>query len=282
VARIAALVVAYYSSAEVLELSKSLAASTGGHEIEIYVIDNTGDADELAALEAIPGIARLVASRENLGYGGGVNALVAELNSEFDWYLVCNPDIRFQADAIDNLIRATDRHPTSALFGPRVVGTDKVIYPSARAFPAIRTGVGHALFANIWPANPWTKRYLRRGDAESTEDTEVDWLSGACLLVRPAAYHQVGGFDDGYFMYFEDVDLGWRLAKAGWTAMFVPSAHIVHSGAHSTRTHASRMRKEHHRSAERFLSRKYSAWWLAPLRWALRFALYVRREFFRG
>jgi N-acetylglucosaminyl-diphospho-decaprenol L-rhamnosyltransferase len=107
-------------------------------------------------------------------------------------------------------------------------------------------------------------------------------VSGACILVRPAAFHAIGGFDEGYFMYFEDVDLAWRLAKRGWKTVLVPAARIVHSGAHSTSSQADFMRKVHHKSAERYLSNKYTGWYLAPLRVALRVALVIRREFFHG
>ncbi len=100
--------------------------------------------------------------------------------------------------------------------------------------------------------------------------------------MRPSAFREVAGFDETFFMYFEDVDLAWRLRKKGWLAFYVPKAHILHSGARSTSRAATTMRKVHHRSAERYVSRKYSAWWLAPVRWVLRFALFVRREFFRG
>jgi N-acetylglucosaminyl-diphospho-decaprenol L-rhamnosyltransferase len=86
----------------------------------------------------------------------------------------------------------------------------------------------------------------------------------------------VGGFDDRFFMYFEDVDLGYRLGKAGWKSVYLPSAIVTHTGAHSTSTESSRMIKAHHRSAYRYLSQKYSAWYFAPLRWALRLGLMLR------
>jgi len=280
-ARIAALVVAYHSYDEIVALLDSFAAASDGrHEIDVHVIENSGDRGEMDKLAALPGIT-FVANEKNLGYGGGMNALVASLTEIYDWYLVCNPDIRFSPGSIDELLAADARHPSAGLFGPRLRGEDGLVYPSARAFPSIRTGIGHALLANIWAGNPWTRKYHRSGGAAQNTDTEVDWLSGACLLVRPEAFHAVDGFDEGYFMYFEDVDLGWRLSKLGYTAMYIPSAEIVHSGAHSTSRQASFMRTVHHQSAARYLTRKYSAWYLAPLRVGLRVALYLRREFFR-
>jgi N-acetylglucosaminyl-diphospho-decaprenol L-rhamnosyltransferase len=280
-ARVAALVVAYNSSDEVRGLAASLAASTGGHIVDVYVIDNSGNPDEVAALATMPGIHTFVPSGRNLGYGAGMNALKDGLDAPYDWYMVCNPDIRVQPTTVDELVAAGQRHPTAGLFGPKILGTDGIVYPSARAFPSIRTGVGHALFSNIWKSNPWTKRYHRGGGPTVTVDTQSDWLSGACLLVRPEAWDLVGGFDDGFFMYFEDVDLAFRLARQGREAFFVPSAVIIHSGAHSTNSQADLMRKVHHTSARRYLDKKYTGWYLAPIRSALRLGLWVRSEFFR-
>jgi N-acetylglucosaminyl-diphospho-decaprenol L-rhamnosyltransferase len=99
--------------------------------------------------------------------------------------------------------------------------------------------------------------------------------------VRRAAFEAIGGFDDSYFMYFEDVDLGARLTQAGWRNLYVPGATVTHLGARSTSTAADAMRAEHHRSAYRYLSRKYAGWYLAPLRGALKVALTLRARFTR-
>ena len=99
------------------------------------------------------------------------------------------------------------------------------------------------------------------------------WLSGSCLLLRRKAFDDVDGFDPAYFMYFEDVDLGDRLAKAGWSSVYCPSAKAIHQGGHSTERAASAMAEAHHRSAYRYLSQRYSRPWQAPLRVVLRAGL---------
>jgi N-acetylglucosaminyl-diphospho-decaprenol L-rhamnosyltransferase len=207
-----------------------------------------------------------------------MNALASALEDDYDWLLVCNPDIRFDPGAIAELVAGAERNLKGALFGPQLRGDDGALYPSARSFPSIRTGVGHALFANIWRTNPWTTRYHHNKNLRIDADSPVDWLSGACLLIRPSAFREVNGFDEAFFMYFEDVDLAWRLRKRGWLAIYVPTAHILHSGARSTSRQAAYMRKVHHKSASLYLTRKYTGWYLWPLRVALRFGLFVRRE----
>ncbi len=88
----------------------------------------------------------------------------------------------------------------------------------------------------------------------------VDWVSGACFLVRRSAFEQVGGFDEAYFMYAEDVDLCWRLGRAGWLVAYLPSAEVTHLHGVSTDRHPFRMIFEHHRSLLRFASRSSDGW----------------------
>jgi N-acetylglucosaminyl-diphospho-decaprenol L-rhamnosyltransferase len=104
----------------------------------------------------------------------------------------------------------------------------------------------------------------------------VGWLSGSCLLLRRAAFDEVGGFDPAYFMYFEDTDLGDRFGRAGWKNVYMPEAVATHVGGHATRREPARMQAAHHDSALRYLSRRYAAWWWFPLRLALRGGLAVR------
>jgi N-acetylglucosaminyl-diphospho-decaprenol L-rhamnosyltransferase len=158
--------------------------------------------------------------------------------------------------------------------GP-LVETDGQVYPSAREIPSLRMGLGHALFANIWPSNPWSRRYHSDNERPPRE-RDAGWLSGSCLLIRREAFDAVGGFDDRFFMYFEDVDLGYRLSKAGWRNRYAPSATVMHSGAHSTDEHSTKMVLVHHESAYRFLSSKYRGWYLAPVRLAVRIGLATR------
>jgi N-acetylglucosaminyl-diphospho-decaprenol L-rhamnosyltransferase len=132
----------------------------------------------------------------------------------------------------------------------------------------------HAVVGPFWRNNPWTAAY--RQDREEPSERPVGWLSGSCLLLRRAAFDQVGGFDERYFMYMEDVDLGDRLGRAGWRNVYVPSAEILHDKGHSTGRDPASNLAAHHRSTYTFLSDRYGRWWQAPLRSAIKFALAVR------
>jgi N-acetylglucosaminyl-diphospho-decaprenol L-rhamnosyltransferase len=187
---------------------------------------------------------------------------------------MCNPDISFEPQALQRAVDALLAHPTAGIAGPAVINPDGSIYPSARAFPGVRVGIGHAILGEVWKQNPWTQRYL--GVYEGDDVRIVDWLSGSCLVAKKEALDQVGGFDPEYFMFLEDVDLCFRLKRAGWRSLYVPGARIEHSGGHSTESRMADMVKVHHESARRFLFRLYDkpAYW--PLRQVLRVGLALR------
>lgn len=211
----------------------------------------------------------------NPGYGAAINAAVALLPESVEWVLVSNPDVELRTGCIDKLIASAERDPLIGAVGPLVENLDGTVYPSARAIPSLRTGIGHALFAEVWKGNPWTAIY-RDGTTATRERRDAGWLSGSCFLVRRSAFEEVGGFDERYFMYFEDMDLGYRLGQAGYRLVYEPSARALHIGAHSTALESSRMVRAHHESAKRFLRGKYSGWYLWPLRAALSAGLSAR------
>jgi N-acetylglucosaminyl-diphospho-decaprenol L-rhamnosyltransferase len=134
----------------------------------------------------------------------------------------------------------------------------------------------HAVVGFAWKANPWTKSY-RQEHVEPSE-RPVGWLSGSCLLVRRAAFDGIGGFDERYFMYMEDVDLGDRLGRAGWLNVYIPGSEILHDKGHSTGRDPSRNLRAHHISTYTYLADRHPAWWQAPLRWTIKGALKLRAD----
>ncbi|KQR52162.1 hypothetical protein ASF88_11365 [Leifsonia sp. Leaf336] len=266
--------VTYNSSGVLADFLDSVAAAAKTAP-GVTVVDN-GSRDLQATRDLVarhPG-ARLIESSDNLGYGSAMNVGVRE-GDDADYYLLANPDLIFQEDAIDLLVEAAERAPRAGALGPAIFNSDGTLYPSARALPSLRNGIGHALFSRSWPSNPWTRSY-RPLPAGSIEPVAVGWLSGACLLVRADAFRRIGGFDESFFMYFEDVDFGRRIGIAGLQNVYVPAARAIHSGAHSTSERSDSMDRAHHDSAYLYLSRVYSGPLLAPVRLALRAGLWVR------
>jgi N-acetylglucosaminyl-diphospho-decaprenol L-rhamnosyltransferase len=271
----ALLTVNYHSRPQLEGLFESLDASTLS-PARILVVDNSPDDREVGALvDSRPEVERVVPGT-NLGYGAAINHGVATLGSEIEWIVISNPDIRIAPDAIATLIAHAESDPSVGVAGPAIYDEDGELYPSARALPSLRMGIGHALLANIWKSNPWSRRYHADDPNAPLATRDAGWLSGAFLVVPRRVFDALGGFDASFFMYFEDVDLGRRIALAGLRNVYVPSARVTHAGCQSTQHVSGPMRAAHHASAYRYLARKYSSPWLLPLRLALRAGLAIR------
>jgi len=216
----------------------------------------------------------LLATGANIGYGAAVNRAVAGLPEQVQWVLVANPDIRFHQGSLDMLLGAAEQWPRAAALGPLVREPDGRVYPSARAVPDLVSGTGHALLSRVWPANPFSAAYRRTG--EVPRQRTAGWLSGSCILLRRSAFCSIGGFDSRYFMYFEDVDLGDRLTRAGWHNAYVPDAEVVHEQGHAANRAPAQMLAAHHASAYRFQADRHPGMAGAPVRWVLRAGLAAR------
>ena len=269
-----AVVTVTYSPGEVLDTFLDTLVDATKRTPRIVLADNgsVDGAPERAAASR-EGV-ELLRTGGNLGYGTAVNRAVAVLPPQYGWVLAANPDIEWTPGALDTLLDAAHRWPSGGSFGPLIREPDGTVYPSARLLPSLGRGIGHALLFRVWPGNPWTRSY--RQSSTSIVERPAGWLSGSCLLVRRAAFDAIGGFDERYFMYFEDVDLGDRLGRAGWQNVYLPSAEVIHLGGHATARASERMLAEHHRSTYRYLAGRYRGTWFAPLRLALRLGLATR------
>ncbi|ADG77695.1 Glycosyl transferase family 2 OS=Tsukamurella paurometabola (strain ATCC 8368 / DSM / CCUG 35730/ CIP 100753 / JCM 10117 / KCTC 9821 / NBRC 16120 / NCIMB 702349 / NCTC 13040) OX=521096 GN=Tpau_1063 PE=3 SV=1 [Tsukamurella paurometabola] len=272
-----AVVTVTYSPGEHLEhFLSSIDGAFSGPTPQVVMADNGSiDGSVEAAAENHPE-AELLRTGANLGYGGAINYAVTRLDQNPDFLLISNPDVVFGPGSIDELVAAAHRHPDAGALGPLIHDPDGTVYPSARSVPNLVSGIGHALLGTVWKSNPWTRAY-QQAQAEVIE-REAGWLSGSCLLVRPAAFESIGGFDDRYFMYMEDVDFGDRLARAGWRNVYVPSAEIVHAKGHAAGKVPELMLPAHHESAYRFFADRHPGRAAAPLRAAMKVGLAARSK----
>ena len=216
----------------------------------IVVVDNASrDGSLEAAVAADPGI-EVVQTGANLGFGRAVNRGVATLTGDV---LVMNPDAVVEPGAVKALEAVLDQEPDVGIVGPRIENPDGTLYPSARTFPAMGDALGHAFVGLVAPRNRFTRRY-RMLDWDHAVAARVDWVSGACLLVRRTCFDALDGFDEAFFMYLEDVDLCWRAHRAGWAVAYEPAARVIHVQGVSTDLAPYRMIATHHRSLFQF-------WW---------------------
>lgn len=218
----------------------------------IVVVDNASGDGLVDTLRREEPDIDLVALERNLGFGAGVNRGVARTNAPF--VEVANPDEVVEAGATKALVDALVRDPGLALVGPRIDDLEGRVYPSARTFPDLGVAAGHAFLYLVWPDNPFSRRY-RMTEWDHASACDVDWVAGTHFVVRREAWDEVGGFDEGYFMYLEDVDLCWRLHRRGWRVGYEPAARVTHAIGRSTDQTPYRMILAHHRSLLRYAVR---------------------------
>ena len=243
-------------------------------KVRVVIADNgSTDGAPEEAVQRYPGT-ELLRTGGNLGYGTAVNRAVATLPAGDEFVVVANPDVVWGPDSIDVLLEAAARWPEAGSLGPLIRDPDGSVYPSARHLPSLIRGGMHAVVGFAWKANPWTKSY--RQERLEPSERPVGWLSGSCLLVRRSAFDAIGGFDERYFMYMEDVDLGDRLGRAGWLNVYVPGSEILHDKGHSTGRDPARNLTAHHTSTYIYLSDRHTGVWRAPLRWTIKVALRAR------
>jgi N-acetylglucosaminyl-diphospho-decaprenol L-rhamnosyltransferase len=234
----------------------------------VVVVENGAPGSAAAALQEAPErTVRIVRPGCNVGFGAGVNrgmAALADEASSPEWIMVCNPDLVIHPGALAALHQALQTEDAWALVGPRIFTEAGGVYPSVRNFPSFTDAAGHALLALFNPRNPFTLRY-NPGTPAGDVITGAGWVSGSCFLARRSALEELGGFDESYFMYNEDMDLCWRAHHAGWGVGFAGTAEVTHVQGVSTARHPYRMMVAHHRSALRFTSRTTKGWRRAVL-----------------
>ena len=155
----------------------------------------------------------------NLGFGGAANRGVAATDTPY--VAVLNPDVVVKPGTVAALVGALDADPRFGIVGPRIDTPNGQWYPSARAFPTLRDAMGHAFLHFVAPRNRFSRRY-KLPRSRPRHRARADWVSGTFFVVRREAFEAVGGFDEAYFMYVEDVDLCWRLRQAGWDIRYEP------------------------------------------------------------
>jgi N-acetylglucosaminyl-diphospho-decaprenol L-rhamnosyltransferase len=258
-ARVLAVVVNHGADDVMVDCVRSLRAEGAG---EVVVVDNGPDGDGEGRLARAGLEATYVRLSENRGYGAAVNRGVAGRGG--DPVLVCNADVALRPGALAALVDTLSADPSLAVVGPRLVETDGTPYPSARTFPSLVDAAGHAFVGLVSRRNRFSRRYQML-DWDHRSRRPVDWVSGACFLIRRSSFDALGGFDESYFMYMEDVDLCWRAHRAGFGVCFEPGATVVHAQGTSTDRHPYRMILAHHRSLMRFARRSTRGWRRAGL-----------------
>ena len=269
-ARVACVVVTY----DALPWIERCLASVAG--TETVVVDNgSSDGTPDAVREGFPQVR--VVEEENRGLAAGWNRGIAETDAEH--VLILNADAWLVEDALARLVDAADCHPRAAAVGPRLQNGDGTLQRSVRGYPTLwRLATEYLYLRKLAPGSRALNAFYGAGfDHES--EREVEWVMGACFLLRRGAYDEVGPFDERYFLFSEEVDWMRRAADAGWGVVFTPAARCVHVGGVA---HGGRMFRENVRGHLRYLSLHGGPGEAEKARKLLRASLLARGRLHRG
>jgi GT2 family glycosyltransferase len=244
--------------------------------LETVVVDNGSTDGTVAAVrERFPSV-RVIES-ENLGLCAGWNRGVAATDAEH--VLLLNADAWLLDGALDALVVAADRHPRAGVVGPRLENPDGTLQRSVRGYPTPwRLATEYFYLRKLAPRSRALNAFYGAGFDHAGE-REVEWVMGACLLLRRSAYEDVGPFDERYFMFSEEVDWMRRAADRGWSVVFTPDARCVHVGGAA---HGGRLFRENVRGHLLYLSLHGRPGEAERARRLLRASLIVRGRLHRG
>jgi N-acetylglucosaminyl-diphospho-decaprenol L-rhamnosyltransferase len=203
-----------------------------GLSFEVIVVDNASTKDDLDTLQPEFPDAIMIKSVANLGFAGANN--LGFKRSTGDYLLLLNPDTEILGDAIQVLVREAQKRPRAGIVGGKLLNTDlSVQLQSIQKFPTILNQVLDAEYLLLrWPHCPlWDIAPLFR---DNIDVITVEVIPGACMLIKRAVFEEVGMFSEDYFMYAEDLDLNFKLKRAGYTNYYAGQAKIVHHGGRST------------------------------------------------
>jgi N-acetylglucosaminyl-diphospho-decaprenol L-rhamnosyltransferase len=219
------LIVSWNVKALLRDCLASLDRERASLRLEVIVVDSAS-ADGSAAMVAaeFPWVT-LIACDANVGFARGNNLAIAQANGRY--ILLLNPDTVVLPDALTTMVVYLDTHPEVGVVGAQLLHGDGTVQSSRRRFPTLAT----AFFESTWLEPLAPARLLQRyyvAEAPPDQIVEVDWLVGACLLTRCTVVEQVGGLDEAFFMYSEELDWCRRVKDAGWLIVYLPTAQIIH------------------------------------------------------
>jgi N-acetylglucosaminyl-diphospho-decaprenol L-rhamnosyltransferase len=254
--RLAVVVIGHNSGDEIVDCIASVVAQGPA---QIVVVDNASTDGSDVRLAQRYGDVPLIRNERNTGFAAAANQGVRATDAPF--VLLLNPDAVLQPGALDALQAALDAKPRAGAVGALVRNPDGTIQPTRRRFPSIWQSIQHGLLGIFRPDNPGTRAYTL-DDALLTELSRVDWVAGPAMAVRREAFEDVGGFDEAFFFFVEDVDLCKRMSTSGWQVWFEPGAEVTHRWGGSWTQRPIRFLWVHQWNLFRYVRKHYRGAWL--------------------
>ncbi len=245
--RLSVLIVTYQSEEFIAKCIESIAKHLSGIQHEVFVLDNASSDRTVIAARSSSNHVKVISNPRNQGFSHALNLGLREARGEYILWL--NPDSELLDSGLGEIMNYLDRNPRVGIAGPKIQNPDGSIQYSCRSFPNHLTAFfnRYSLFTKLFPQNRLSKKYLHT-DWDRSIVHDVDWVSGACLLMRRVLLEDVGYMDERFFMYSEDVDYCLRARNLGWDIQYHPGAVILHHIGGSSRKLKSRMIIERHKS----------------------------------
>jgi GT2 family glycosyltransferase len=255
---ISVIIVSYNSGEFLRRCLSSLYGAPSPLVSEVIVVDNASTDGSVEMIESEFPQVTLLKNRRNLGYAAAVNQGIRSAAAPY--FLILNPDVETGGGAIKALRDFMEATPKAGLAGGRLLNTDGTLQMSCRTFYTVPVVLLRRTFlGRLFPRSPLVRSHLML-DWDHDSDRRVDWVIGACMMVRREAYENVGGMDERFFLYLEDVDWCYRMKKHGWEVYYVHNGTMTH---HYRRESAGpmpgRMLLSHLASALRFYDKWGSA-----------------------
>ena len=268
------LYVNYNSSKLLCKSIESVLENSAIRSPNVFVWDNRSN-DNVDLIKRHFPLATLIKSGENVGFARGINELIQRSHSPY--LVILNPDTLIEKGFVDDTIRFLENNPEVGILGPQILNADGTVQGSARKFPNPMTSLfgRSSPLTKLFPNNSITAKNILTIKNGFHQPIEVDWVSGACMVVRRQIMADLGGFDELFFLYWEDADLCRRIKSAGWKVVYFPTASVTHFGGRSSNTRPVFANYQFHKSCH-LLYEKYADWPYSALTPAAAVALMLR------
>jgi N-acetylglucosaminyl-diphospho-decaprenol L-rhamnosyltransferase len=231
------IIVSWNVSGLLADCLESIKSNLGDLDAEVLVVDSgSTDGSPDMIRERFPWVT-LLAQRENIGFTRGNN--IALKIAQGRHLLLLNPDTLATGDALVQMVRYLDENPKVGIVGPRTHHPDGSTQSTRRRFPTVPLAFFESTWLQAYAPKSWLDRFYVR-DAPDDAVVDVDWVQGSAMMVRHEVYQQIGGLDEGFVMFSEELDWCKRVKDAGWRVVYLGTAEIVHHGGKSTEQVAAR------------------------------------------
>ncbi len=249
-------IVAWNVADDLRQCLQSLRAQEGTATVEVLVVDNASTDDTVGMLAGQFPSVRALANRQNRGFASATNQALALARGRH--LLLLNPDTICPPGTLRTLVAFADAHPQAGIIGPKLLNPDGTLQPSCRRFPTISAALfRNTILSRLVPGAKAAADYIM-AEWDHSSVREVDWVSGACMMVRREAYEQMGPLDERFFWGSEDVDYCLRAHRAGWQVLYTPEPAITHAVGRCSSQAVARSIVRVHRSMVRLYAKHFA------------------------